>query len=100
MKPEKNKSIDELQSHTVEVINSLPGESKPLVISQDGEPKAVLRDYASYVRTCEIVELLKSYLNGEPMLIDGNAVSDDELFHRIREEAKCFIVKNDVTAQQ
>jgi prevent-host-death family protein len=53
------KPISYLKSHAAEVFANLVQEREPLVITQNGEAKAVLQDVASYEQTQETLALLK-----------------------------------------
>jgi prevent-host-death family protein len=53
------KPISYLKAHSAEVIRELGEGGPPLVITQNGEAKAVLQDVASYAATQELLALLK-----------------------------------------
>lgn len=53
------KPISYLKSHSAELIRELGEGGPPLVITQNGEAKAVLQDVASYAATQELLALLK-----------------------------------------
>lgn len=53
------KSISYLKSNAAEIIQNLTHNSQPLVITQNGEAKAVLQDIKSYEETQESLMLLK-----------------------------------------
>ena len=53
------KPISYLKAHSAEVFRELGEGAAPLLITQNGEPKAVLQDVASYVATRELLALLK-----------------------------------------
>jgi prevent-host-death family protein len=53
------KPITHLKTHAAEVLLDLAERREPLVITQNGEAKAVLQDVASYEETQETLALLK-----------------------------------------
>lgn len=53
------KSISYLKAHAAEMINQVADSGNALVITQNGEAKAVLQDIESYEQTQEALVLLK-----------------------------------------
>ncbi len=53
------KPISYLKANAAEVLHDLAADRKPLVITQNGEAKAVMQDVASYEETQETLALLK-----------------------------------------
>lgn len=53
------KPISYLKANAAEVLSQLAEGRKPLVITQNGEAKAVIQDVASYEETQETLALLK-----------------------------------------
>jgi prevent-host-death family protein len=53
------KPISYLKANAAEVLQELGEQRRPLVITQNGEAKAVLQDVASYEETQETLALLK-----------------------------------------
>ena len=53
------KSISYLKANAAEVLTQLTEGREPLVITQNGEAKAVIQDVASYEETQETLALLK-----------------------------------------
>ena len=60
MKPSTQiKPISYLKAHTAEVIRNLDEQREALIITQNGEAKAVMQDVQSYEQTQETLALLK-----------------------------------------
>lgn len=57
---------------------------KPLVITQNGEAKAVLQDVASYEETQETLALLKILALGNQQVAQGNVKPVAEVVKRLR----------------
>ncbi|WP_251834808.1 type II toxin-antitoxin system Phd/YefM family antitoxin [Serpens gallinarum] len=53
------KPISYLKANAAEVLKQLAEEQEPLIITQNGEAKAVLQDVHSYEQTQETLALLK-----------------------------------------
>ena len=53
------KPISYLKSNAAEVLLALTAQRRPLVITENGEAKAVLQDAASYEETQQTLTLLK-----------------------------------------
>lgn len=53
------RSISYLKAHAAELLRDLEGSQEPLVITQNGEAKAVILDVASFDQLQETTALLK-----------------------------------------
>jgi prevent-host-death family protein len=78
------KPISYLKANAAEVVRELTEQRKPLVITQNGEAKAVIQDVVSYEQTQETLALLKILAVGNRQIEDGQVVPADEVFRRIR----------------
>ena len=59
------KSISYLKANAAEVLATLVAAREPMLITQNGEAKAVLQDVASYQETQETMALLKLLALGQ-----------------------------------
>lgn len=59
------KPISYLKANAAEVLSKIAEDREPLVITQNGEAKAVLQDVASYEQTQETLALLKLMALGQ-----------------------------------
>lgn len=80
------KPISYLKANAAEVLEKLAEDQQPLVITQNGEAKAVLQDIVSYEKTQETLALLKILALGEAQIARGETVPAREAIARIREE--------------
>ena len=87
MSPSKNmnytnqiKPISYLKANAAEVLDTLTQSREPLVITQNGEAKAVLQDVASYNETQETMALLKILALGNRDLEEGRIAPADDVF--------------------
>jgi len=78
------KPISFLKANAAEVLATLSQQREPLVITQNGEAKAVLQDVASFEATQETLTLLKVLALGNQELAAGNVKPIDEVVARIK----------------
>lgn len=78
------KSISYLKAHAAGIIRGLREQGEPLVITQNGEAKAVLQDIESYERTQETLALLKILVLGGRQIEEGKLTPAAEVWKRIR----------------
>lgn len=78
------KPISYLKAHAAEVLAQLSEQREPMVITQNGEAKAVLQDVASYEDTQETLALLKILALGQAESEAGQLRSAEEVFARLR----------------
>lgn len=81
------KPISYLKAHSSEVIRELGEGAPPLVITQNGEAKAVIQDVADYVATQELLALLKLLAMARDDLAAGRVQPLEGLKDRIRQRA-------------
>lgn len=79
------KPISYLKAHAAEIVRSLPEQGQPLVITQNGEAKAVIQDIASYEQTQETLALLKILALGNRQIDEGKVQPAGETIQRLRE---------------
>lgn len=81
------KPISYLKAHSAEVIRELSEGAAPLVITQNGEAKAVIQDVASYAATQDLLALLKLLAMARNDMADGRVQPLEGLKDRIRGRA-------------
>ena len=80
------KPISYLKANAAEIVRELAERRKPLVITQNGEAKAVIQDVASYEETQETMALLKILALGNRQIEQGKVVPAEAAFKRIRQK--------------
>lgn len=65
------KPISFLEANTAEVLRTLAERREPLVITENGEARAVIQDVASYEETLETLALLKILALGNRDIEEG-----------------------------
>jgi prevent-host-death family protein len=85
MKLSRNvKPISRLKAEAPDVIRDIAASRCPVVITVNGEAKAVLQDIVSYEETQETLALLKMLALSQQSMAGGKARSAREAFARIR----------------
>ena len=78
------KPISYLKANAAEVLARLSEQREPLVITQNGEAKAVLQDVASFEETQETLALLKILALGNRELAAGKVRRVAQVVARLR----------------
>ena len=78
------KPISYVKANAAELIRELAEKREPLVITQNGEAKAVMQDVASYEATQETLALLKILALGRRQVEEGKAIPLAEASRRLR----------------
>jgi prevent-host-death family protein len=78
------KPISYLKANAAEILTQLAEEREPMVITQNGEAKAVLQDVASFEQTQATLALLKILALGNQELAEGRVKPAAEVVARLR----------------
>ena len=78
------KPISYLKANAAEVLTNLAENREPLVITQNGEAKAVLQDVASFEETQETLALLKILVLGNQDVAAGKVTPVADVVARLR----------------
>jgi len=78
------KPISYLKANAAGVLQELQEQRKPLVITQNGEAKAVIQDVATYEETQETLALLKILALGNQQIAQGKVRPVAEVVQRLR----------------
>ena len=78
------KPISYLKANAAEVLAQLAQERQPMVITQNGEAKAVLQDVASFENTQETLALLKILALGNQDVAAGKVKPVADVVARLR----------------
>ena len=82
---EQVKPISYFKAHAPEIIRELAADRQPVVITLNGEARAVLQDIASFEQTQETLALLKILALSNKSVEAGKVAPVDQAFARIRE---------------
>jgi prevent-host-death family protein len=78
------KPISHLKAHAAEILLDLTERREPLVITQNGEAKAVLMDVVSYEETQAALALLKILALGNREIEEGRVRPLKDVVRRLR----------------
>jgi prevent-host-death family protein len=84
MKHSRIKPISYLKANAAEILRGLAEGRDPLVITQNGEAKAIIQDIASYEETQETMALLKILALGNRQIEEGKVVPAADVIRRLR----------------
>lgn len=76
--------ISYLKAHAAEVVRTLAERGEPMIITQNGEAKAVIQDVGSYEETRETLALLKILALGNRQIEKGKVRPLNEITARLR----------------
>jgi prevent-host-death family protein len=79
--------ISYLKANAAEVLQMLEEQRKPMIITQNGEAKAVIQDVASYEETQETLALLRILALGSQQVERGEITLISEVAGRLRAKA-------------
>jgi prevent-host-death family protein len=82
------KPISYIKSHASEVVRDLKGSGDAIIITLNGEAKAVLQDIGQYEKTQESLALLKMLALGKKEAEEGKYQPMDEAFAEVRKLLK------------
>jgi prevent-host-death family protein len=78
------KPITYMKTHSAELVASVNKKRSPVVITQNGEPRAVVMDIESYERTQDAYMLLKLIAQSEGDLRKGRWLSQSQMAAELR----------------
>ena len=75
--------ITYLKSRAAELINQINETQRPVIITQNGEPRAILQDPTSYENMRNAIGILKLISKGEADIRNGKFKSQEDVFKDI-----------------
>ena len=82
------KPISYLKANAAEVLDKLEQNRQPLIITQNGEAKAVLQDLVTYENTQETMALLKILALGQQQIAEGRVTPAEKVFATLEARLK------------
>jgi len=82
------KPVTYLKSKAADLLNQINRTHRPVIITQNGEPRAVLQDPESYENMRNAIGLLKLISQGENDLRNGGVRLQEDVFKDIEGELK------------
>ena len=80
------KPVSYLKTHASEIVRNIHKQDAPLIITQNGEAKAVIQSIASYERMQETMALLKILALGDRQIEEGKVRPAHEVINRLRKK--------------
>ncbi len=77
------KPISYVKAHTAEMVKQVGEQGNPIVITQNGEAKAVLLDVDSYQKILDAINLMKIISIGQNDIKNGRFVTDEDLERKV-----------------
>ena len=77
-----------LKGHTADLLAQVNETHRPVVITQNGEPRAVLQDTKSYERMRRAIGMLKLLAQGEEDLRSGKTIAQSDVFRQAKKRLK------------
>ena len=77
------KPVSFLKSHAADILKQINETHRPIVITQNGEPRGVLQDPESYDNMRKAIGLLKLISLGEEDIKQGNTKGQERVFKDI-----------------
>ena len=84
------KPISYLKAHAAEVVRNLEKNGEALIVTQNGQAKAVIQDIRSYEQTQETLALLKILALGERQVEAGRVQPAKDVFDQLRDQKEIF----------
>ena len=82
------KPVTYLKSRAADLLNQINETHRPVIITQNGEPRAVLQDPKSYEDMRNAIGILKLISQGEADIRNGKVKSQEDVFKDIEAALK------------
>jgi prevent-host-death family protein len=82
------KPITYLKSKAADLLNQINETRRPVIITQNGEPRAILQDPESYENMRNAIGLLKLISQGESDVRNGRVKQQEKVFREIEKALK------------
>ena len=82
------KPVTYLKSRAADLLNQINETHRPVIITQNGEPRAILQDPKSYENMRNAIGLLKLISAGESDVREGRIISQEKVFDELEKSLK------------
>lgn len=82
------KPVTYLKSKAADLLNQINKTHRPVIITQNGEPRAILQDPKSYEDMRNAIGLLKLISHGESDIRNGRVKPQEKVFNGIEKSLK------------
>ncbi|MDA3895746.1 MAG: type II toxin-antitoxin system Phd/YefM family antitoxin [Desulfobacteraceae bacterium] len=90
------KPVTYLKAKAADLLNQINLTHRPVIITQNGEPRAVLQDPESYENMRNAIGILKALSIGESDIKDGKIKSQKDVFNEIESSLKVRLNESDL----
>jgi prevent-host-death family protein len=77
------KPVSYLKAHSAELLQQINQTQRPIVITQNGEPRGVLQDAQSYENMRNALSLLKLLAQSEDDIRNGDLLDQQDVFREM-----------------
>jgi prevent-host-death family protein len=85
------KPVTYLKSRAADLLNQINETHRPVIITQNGEPRAILQDPKSYENMRNAIGILKLLSEGEADIREGRIKSQENVFDEIENALKASL---------
>ena len=82
------RTVTEMKTRAAQLLDQVNEEKRPVIITQDGKPRAVMMDVESYEELRNAIGLLKLVAQGEEDLRKGRWTEQGPMFDRLEKKLK------------
>ena len=82
------KSVTYLKSRAADLLNQINETHRPIIITQNGDARAVLQDPISYENMRNAIGILKLISQGEADIRNGKVKSQEDVFNDVEVKLK------------
>jgi prevent-host-death family protein len=82
------KPISYLKANAADIIKNIGRHQEPLIITQNGEAKAIIQDIASFEKEKETMALLKILALGNQQIEQGKLIQASKALKKIRKKER------------
>ncbi|HDH04630.1 MAG TPA: type II toxin-antitoxin system Phd/YefM family antitoxin [Nitrospirae bacterium] len=80
------KPVSYLKSRSAELLAQINETHRPVIITQNGEPKAVIQDAESYEKMANSLNLMKILSHSEKDIQKGRTIKQETFFKQIEDK--------------
>lgn len=77
------RSVTYMKERAADLLDQINRSQRPVIITQDGKPRAVLQDPESFEQTRDALGLLKLISQGEADVRGGKVLAQDKVFESL-----------------
>jgi len=82
------KPVTYLKSKAADLLKQINETHRPVIITQNGEPKAVIQDPQSFENMRKAIGILKLISIGEEDIKNGNVFGQEDVFQTLEKQLK------------